>query len=148
MEKAQKRAVDLEDRLAKVATAIAEYKASFPSDLKVGHPALLRHLDCIGDLVKQDYESPMQLVSQRSTRSSCASGKNIILPRHNGMSIGQPTADTICMDCDCLDDNPTEKSIKPLADPSRKRNQHISLDEEPERESNILPVRIHDISQL
>ncbi|GAM42054.1 hypothetical protein TCE0_043r15685 [Talaromyces pinophilus] len=148
LEKAQKRAADLEDRLARVAVAIAEYKASIPTDLKASHPALLRHLDFIDGLAKLDDESPIQVVSQRSTPSSSTTGKNNVPSQDNGMPIGQSTAGTIEMNCDCLDDNPTKKPMKPFADRLRKRTQHVSLDEGPEQESNSAPVRIHDMTQL
>lgn len=148
MEKAQKRAADLEDRLARVAAAIAEYKASLLSDLKASHPALLRHLDCISDLAKLDDELLTQLVPQRSTRLSSASGKDIVPSQQNGTSIGQSTAGTIGMYCDCVDDYRTRNSMESFAYPLRKRSRRDSLNGEPEQESDSRPVRIHDITQL
>ncbi|KAE8321583.1 hypothetical protein BDV39DRAFT_197466 [Aspergillus sergii] len=117
LEKAKERAADLEDRLNMVVTAIADYKAVLSSELKSTHPALVRHLDCITDLLSSNSDSLTQPKIQSSTLSSVGSD----IPK---------------IDCGCLKGYQRRKHRGPAADSAKKRPRHVSFSDEVEDKSN------------
>ncbi|OGM41650.1 hypothetical protein ABOM_009975 [Aspergillus bombycis] len=146
LEKAKERAADLEDRLNMVATAIADYKAAFPSELKSSYPALVRHLDCISDLLTSTSEPITQPRSQTSTPSSVDSDKDV--SQHAAMHNASAFKDIPKMDCDCLKDYQHRKHKESAEGSVKKRPRHVSFSDELEDKSNSRSTRIQQIARL
>ncbi|KAB8223922.1 hypothetical protein BDV33DRAFT_199968 [Aspergillus novoparasiticus] len=146
LEKANERAADLEDRLNMVATAIADYKAVFSSVLKSSHPALVRHLDCITDLLSSNSDSLIQPRIQSSIPSSVGSDKDA--SQLNVMHNDPTSKDIPKIDCGCLKDYQRRKHKERIADSAKKRPRHVSFSGEVEDKSNSHSTRIQQIAQL
>ncbi|KAE8366868.1 hypothetical protein BDV27DRAFT_143244 [Aspergillus caelatus] len=143
LEKAKERAADLEDRLNMVATAIVDYKAVFPPELKSSYPALVRHLDCISDLLSSNSEPLTQPRTQNSTPSSVDSDKDVSQPNNDTASKDIPK-----INCGCLKDYQHTKHQEPTEDSVKKRPRHVSFSDELEDNSNGRSTRIQQIAQL
>ncbi|KAB8266852.1 hypothetical protein BDV30DRAFT_232120 [Aspergillus minisclerotigenes] len=124
LEKAKERAADLEYRLNMAATAIADYKAVFSSELKSSHPALVRHLDCITDLLSSNSDSLIQPRIQSGTPSSVGSDKDA--SQLNIMHNDPTSKDIPKIDCGCLKDYQRRKHKERIADSAKKRPRHLS----------------------
>ncbi|KAK6823332.1 hypothetical protein RU639_006062 [Aspergillus parasiticus] len=146
LEKAKGRAADLEDRLNTVATAIADFKAVFSSELKSSHPAFVRHLDCITDLLSSNSESLTQPRIQSSIPSSIGSDKDA--SQLNAMHNDPTSKDNSKIDCGCLKDYQHRKHKGPAADSAKKRPRHVSFSDEVEDKSNSRSTGIQQIAQL
>ncbi|RAQ42743.1 hypothetical protein AFGD_010040 [Aspergillus flavus] len=146
LEKAKERAADLEYRLNMAASAIADYKAVFSSELKSSHPALVRHLDCITDLLSSNSDSLIQPRIQSSTPSSVGSDKDAsqLKIMHNDPA----SKDIPKIDCGCLKDYQRRKHKERVADSAKKRPRHLSFSDEVEDKSNSCSTQIQQIEQL
>ncbi|KAE8407381.1 hypothetical protein BDV37DRAFT_279915 [Aspergillus pseudonomiae] len=146
LEKAKERAAGLEDRLTMVATAVADYKAAFPSEIKSSYPALVRHLDCISDLLASTSERLTHPRTQTSTPSSVDSDKDT--SQHNAMYNDPAIKDTPKIDCGCLEDFQHKKHKESAVGSVKKRSRHVSFSDELEDKSHSRSTRIQHIARL
>lgn len=126
-----------------VATAIADYKAAFPSALRSSHPALVRHLDCISDFLTLNPEPLTHPRIQTTTPSSVDSDKDVSPLSNDTASKTLPK-----IDCTCLKDYQHRKHEEPTAGSGKKRPRHVSFSDEPEDNPNGPSTRIQQIAQL
>ncbi|KAF7589550.1 hypothetical protein BBP40_004173 [Aspergillus hancockii] len=142
LEKAKERVTELEDKLNKVAAAIADYKAAFPSDVKTNHPALSRHLDCLSNFITPGSEPTPHRTS------SVDSENDILSPQHNVVSNDPTCSSTSPIDCDCLENYRNRKQIEPPIGMVKKRPRLDALSEELENKGIRRSVRFQEIGQL
>ncbi|KAB8231145.1 bZIP transcription factor [Aspergillus alliaceus] len=142
-ESAKERVAELENTLNEVASAIEDYKAAFPSELRTSHPALLRHLDCMRNLLILNPEALAEFSARKGSPPS-ADSEEIPSPLQQDVVTSDHSSK---INCDCLEDYIKTKCPDALVERVKKRPRHVSFSDEVESKSNRCSVRIQDIAQ-